>query len=364
MKAAGVRTARLAVRTDSQSSARGKNSIECSVTLSLCYEPHKELRLRSCESCQCYKPLRRIDLPHTDSIRHMGANHPKGQGTSTSTAISSASNRTTAPSNAARLPTNSTNAQLVNNKSGATAATKSTNSGTPPSVPTAVGVGQPQQATVPVVIRYRVGATKTAPKTPTVHSAEVLVETLGWKSFPLTPSADDFFTIVNLPIGVHGYKFIVNGAEVVDSRQPTRPGTSLQPAANVVTVSEAMLRTRDDAEAADDDTEGWGQNPVIFEETRKLPPVLPPHLRYTPLNTPPTQHRCDEDGHVAAVTNDFALDPEHLPLPLSATINHVYFQRRDDHVVVGVTTRFRNKFTSVAFYRGHNSMSIPARGPI
>lgn len=272
----------------------------------------------------------------------MGQNHPKGQGTS------SAARNPPTVQGATRLPQNSTNSKLI----------EKSPTPKPTPAPTTV-VPTIEEPKVPVVIRYRVGATKTTKALP-VNTVEVLLENEGWKRYPLTPSADDFFTVVQLPTGVHGYKFIVNGAEVIDNRQPVRPPTATLPSANVVTVSEAMLRTRDDAEAADDDTDGWGQVPVVFEETRKLPPVLPPHMRYTPLNTPPTQYRCDEDGHVSAVANDYALDPEHLPLPLSATINHVYFQRRDDHVVVGVTTRFRNKFTSVVLYRGNQSLSVGA----
>jgi hypothetical protein len=212
---------------------------------------------------------------------------------------------------------------------------------------------------VPVVIRYRVGPTKSQPKPPVVNTVEVAIEAENWKCYPLAPSSDDFFTVVNLSKGTHGYKFFVNGVETVDARQPNRPAAGSVPAANIVAVSDAMLQTREDAEAADDDTEGWGQKIEAFEETRKLPPILPPHLRYTPLNTPPTQYRCDTDGTVSAVANDFALDPEHLPMPLSATINHVYFQRRDDHIVVGVTTRFRNKFTSVVLYKGDSHGAIP-----
>jgi len=217
----------------------------------------------------------------------------------------------------------------------------------------------PEEAKVPVVIRYKVGPTRSQPKPPPVSSVEVCIEAEGWQRYPLSPSQDDFFTVLNLAKGTHAYKFIVNGVEVVDSRQPTRQASAIAPAANTVTVSDSMLLTREDAEAADDDTEGWGQEAVTFEETRKLPPILPPHLRYTPLNTPPTQYRCDADGNVSPVASAFALDPEHLPMPLSATINHVYFQRRDDHVVVGVTTRFKNKFTSVVLYRGDANGAKP-----
>lgn len=226
-------------------------------------------------------------------------------------------------------------------------------------------VAAAEESRAPVILRYRVAPPKQQqgvppqPKPPVPKSIDVLIEAEGWKRYPLTPSADDFFTIVSLPKGVQGYKFIVDGQEVVDPQQEHRPPASPGGAANVVTVAEGMLKTREELEAAEDETEGWSQEPVAFEETRKLPPILPPHLRYTPLNTPPTQYRADTTGVVSAVPTEQVLDPEHLPLPLSATINHVYFQRREDHVVVGVTTRFRNKYTSVVLYKGETSGSAP-----
>jgi hypothetical protein len=278
----------------------------------------------------------------------MGQNHPKQAG------AGAAGTRVPANNAGQRQlrPAAGTNATLVSAQSAPPRPRSNSNAASPPAAPQ-------EDTRVPVILRYRVGATKSQPKPPPVQSVEVAVESEGWKRYPLAPSADDFFTVIPLTKGTHAYKFIVNGAEVVDARQPTRPASATVPAANIVTVSDSMLQTREDAEAADDDAEGWGQEAVTFEESRKLPPILPPHLRYTPLNTPPTQYRCDADGTVSAVANDFALDPEHLPMPLSATINHVYFQRRDDHVVVGVTTRFRNKFTSIVLYRGDNHGAIP-----
>uniref|UniRef100_A0A0A9XKH3 SNF1-related protein kinase regulatory subunit beta-2 n=1 Tax=Lygus hesperus TaxID=30085 RepID=A0A0A9XKH3_LYGHE len=146
---------------------------------------------------------------------------------------------------------------------------------------------------------------------------------------------------------------------------------------------------------------------------------MPVHLRYTPLNTPPTFFRADKPAYVSGVAmnsmsnlnntpqctqplayctgpftdtlssnysnfyqdtsnnninvndtttqtvlrpitefsnyNDFLYShtvdsADELPIPLSVTINHVYFQRREDHAVLGVTTRYCNKFTTVVYY--------------
>ena len=111
----------------------------------------------------------------------------------------------------------------------------------------------------------------------------------------------------------------------------------------------------------DDDEVGWSQHPPQFEETRKFPPMMPPHLRYTPLNAPPSQTRCDADGNFIPESDAGGVDggeggtavlgPEHRPAPLSVTINHIYFQRREDHTLVGITTRYQDKCTSIAYYK-------------
>jgi hypothetical protein len=189
----------------------------------------------------------------------------------------------------------------------------------------------------------------------------VISEFDGWRPIEMSPSGDDFFAVVDMPRGDQGFKFLVDSVEQIDPSQPTRPAANGQGQVNIVTVSDAMLTAKDDHDVALDGDEGWGQECAAFDETRKLPPILPPHLRYTPLNTPPTQYRCSREGNVAAVATDLALDPEHLPVPLSVTINHVYFQNREDHVVVGVTTRYRSKFTSVVYYKGGGAVSGPPK---
>ena len=225
------------------------------------------------------------------------------------------------------------------------------------------GEGMPAESrstdNLPVVIRFKVPQQRQVPGGPPVPTRTPQVqlgfEFDGWQLREMSKSTDDFFATASVPAGAQAYKFFVNGQECIDTAQPARPANAPGGAANTMSVSDALLQSRDDDAAAADDSQGWGQQAVTFEETRKLPPILPPHLRYTPLSNPPTQYRVDPDGNVASVPDAIALDPEHLPMPLSVTINHVYFQRRDDHVVVGVTNRFRNKFTSVVYYKGDTS---------
>lgn len=251
--------------------------------------------------------------------------------------------------------------------------------------PTAVGPPAPaaaatslQPISVPVVIRYKaVATTRTVPGGPAAapspaspstssggasasrggpREVKVLIASLQWKPIALTRSGDDFVHIMSLPPGTHLYKFRVDGVDTVDESLP-KSGEC-----NVLHANPDLLTARDEDDAAGDaagtaqydDSTGWGQVPHQFEESRKFPAILPLHLRYTPLNAPPTQFRCDADGVVSPVgaINDGApADRDALPLPLSVTINHVYFQKRDDHTVMGTTLRYRNKFVSIVYYK-------------
>ncbi|RNF06716.1 5-AMP-activated protein kinase, regulatory beta subunit [Trypanosoma conorhini] len=178
----------------------------------------------------------------------------------------------------------------------------------------------------------------------------VSIEALEWRPVLMSPSEDSFYAIVELSPGSHRYRFLVDDEEVVDSTQPIadppHDGARDDPA-NLLRLNEVLLTTKEDKEIMDDG-EGWGQNHEIFEETRKYPPIVPVHLRYTPLNTPPTAVRCTRDGVMSSAGE--VMPPEHLPLPLNVTINHVYFQRREDHSVMGLTTRYCNKYTTVVYY--------------
>jgi len=216
---------------------------------------------------------------------------------------------------------------------------------------------QPQ----PVVIRYK----NTDVKSLLAHKAQMdllvwvdsAMNTTGdtaWKRFPMSRSEDNYFAVVELAPGAHKFRFQIGDQTRVDVSQLTAPdpnSSNQQEPCNIVHVSADLMNTKDDDDLIDDGT-GWGQVEVAFDETRKYPPMLPPHLRYTPLNTPPTQVRCMNNGSLNVSNASTLLEPEHLPLPLSVTINHVYFQKREDHVVTGITTRYCNKFTTIAYYQG------------
>ena len=188
-------------------------------------------------------------------------------------------------------------------------------------------------------------------ESPNVSMELQIEENNVWKTYKMTQSQEEFFAIVMLCPGQKKFKFVKDGqsnarVDMIDATQPFEQGI---PQFNVINVHPSSHSHQEDINSMDD--LNWGQEIVIHQENRKLPPILPPHLRYTPLSAPPTQYRVDASGKLCPVSDSLALDPEHLPMPMSVSINHTYFQRREDHVVIGVTNRYRNKFTSIVYYR-------------
>jgi len=306
----------------------------------------------------------------TTTRRSSTTDRPNSATTASSTSNANNGSTTTAP--AARETTSDTNTKaetetrqqaLEGQQSAATvpptkpdpetASTKVEGSGVqgtagPTSAACVVSEAEDSSKVMPVVIRFK-PPQQVAPNS----TVSILIEANRWVPIRMSPSGSDFFAIVALPPGKQAFKFSVNGEELVDPAQDQRTANGVP--ANVLTVASVVIPTHEETTDAVDASEGWGQEHYVFDETRKFPPVLPPHLRYTPLNTPPTQHRFNADGKMSPTDEAaFVLDPEHLPLPLTVTINHVYYQRREEHTVLGMTTRVRNKFTTVVYYKGKN----------
>lgn len=91
-----------------------------------------------------------------------------------------------------------------------------------------------------------------------------------------------------------------------------------------------------DSSTMEDDE--WGQEEKIFMETNKIPPQLPPHLKFTPLNS-------------SSRTKGILHDPSIVPLPLMVTLNHVYFSQQGNVSVTGITQRYKDKFTTIVLYK-------------
>eukprot|EP00668_Euglena_longa_P029012 GGOE01036350.1.p1 GENE.GGOE01036350.1~~GGOE01036350.1.p1 ORF type:complete len:278 (+),score=78.08 GGOE01036350.1:45-836(+) len=203
---------------------------------------------------------------------------------------------------------------------------------------------------IPTVIRWNGG-----PAT----SVRITGQFNEWQKngLPLNKSGEDFYIILNLEKGEHEYKFIVDGKPTIDTQQSTV--TTPNGVHNVVTVTDDSILgsgEMDDslhlfgkAQVKGDD--GYGQDEAVFEETRKFPPLCPPHLRYTPLNSSPQKRYFGDAPTGAPTAYRPSGDPCVLPMPLHVTVNHVYFQRRDGYSLMGTTCRYKAKYCTVVFYK-------------
>mmetsp|Transcript_1842 Transcript_1842/g.6524 ORF Transcript_1842/g.6524 Transcript_1842/m.6524 type:complete len:292 (-) Transcript_1842:298-1173(-) len=76
----------------------------------------------------------------------------------------------------------------------------------------------------------------------------------------------------------------------------------------------------------------WGQFEQEFVVTRKVPPNLPPHLKYSSVLNQKKHHM--------------------VPVPLHVTVNHVYFSNLKDEVdIMGISQRYKQKFTTIAMFK-------------
>ena len=167
----------------------------------------------------------------------------------------------------------------------------------------------------------------------------------------LQRSNSEYIGLVYLQPGTHTFRYIVDGVEAVDDTQ-TKIEHEKGVFNTIVVHGHSVLSDSDDeslssytssaqpkpyAKATTQEKERYSQCRWVFEETRKLPPIFPPHLRFTPLTSSPPEARPVAE-HV-------------LPTPYHVTINHTYFQARDSYNVLGATYRHQDKFSTVVYYR-------------
>ena len=147
-------------------------------------------------------------------------------------------------------------------------------------------------------------------------------------------------TSVPQPVGVGAY----GGQQQPHHQSHTSPThevspTVKQPHHQPHTTTAHHTKENEKTEAKDGEAKQYsnvyGYQEEIFPENKKNPPILPPHLRYTPLNS----------------SKRFHYDPGLLPIPLHVTVNHAYFAERDNMNKVGVTQRYKDKFCTVVLYK-------------
>lgn len=174
----------------------------------------------------------------------------------------------------------------------------------------------------------------------------------GWSQrIPLSRSGDDFVAILTLPEGYHHYRYIVDDEWRVDPDQPTVVDGGV--VNNYIDVEEMSKNEKNKLGSklgSVSEPELFGQDHHRFEVSKKHPPMLPPHLRYTPLN-------CDPHP----------VDPVLLPMPQHVTLNHAYFSlsgETSDVLALGVTHRYRHKFSTVVLYKPLGGSSLSATGVV
>ena len=156
------------------------------------------------------------------------------------------------------------------------------------------------------------------------------------KQIPMSRSGNNFTYIHNLRRGKHAFKFIVDDEWRFAPDQPTVAdieGTIN----NFIDVSDFCAYTGSSTFFADEEAKRsrtnskrqFGQVVPDADEYHKEPPPLPPHLRHIILNK----------------------DHATLPVPQHVALNHLYCTAiKDGMMVLGMTQRHRQKFTTLVFY--------------
>ncbi|KAL8228298.1 hypothetical protein R6Q57_015882 [Mikania cordata] len=159
-----------------------------------------------------------------------------------------------------------------------------------------------------------------------------------WKTRkPLQRSGKDFIILKILPSGVYQYRFVVDGQW---RYSPDVPWTQDE-AGNTYNILDLQEYVPEDIESISgfeppqSPESSYNNLQLGCEDYAKEPPLVPPHLQMTLLNTPLTH-------------------TEPSPRPQHVVINHLYMQKgksSDSVVALGSTHRFLSKYVTVVLYK-------------
>ncbi|XP_076802194.1 5'-AMP-activated protein kinase subunit beta-1-like [Clavelina lepadiformis] len=164
---------------------------------------------------------------------------------------------------------------------------------------------------------------------------------------PLNRSHDNFVAIVELPVGEHEYKFLVDGDWKVDPQEPTKEN-DVGILNNVLAVKpsdfEVFEALADDSSAPVKDystspEEGYTQDVPrgLLDDSSLHPPSLPPHLLNKVL--------LNQDI-------DMSYEPSLLPEPQHVMLNHMYaLSIKDGVMALSATHRYKKKFVTTLLYK-------------
>ncbi|XP_053210658.1 5'-AMP-activated protein kinase subunit beta-1-like [Panonychus citri] len=183
-----------------------------------------------------------------------------------------------------------------------------------------------------------------------------------WKPIKMVHSHGNFIAIVDVPEGVHHYKFIVDGNETVN----TNATLDEEKTKNVINVKKSDFEVFEalamDLAANNNSNQLSGSPPGSYSQEFPSsmqpkpaaggssrnnsggssgnqgagPPILPPHLLQVMLNNP-------------TLTTS---DPTFLPQPNHVMLNHLYaLSIKDGVMVLSCTNRYRRKYVTTLLYK-------------
>ncbi|XP_023319513.1 5'-AMP-activated protein kinase subunit beta-2 [Eurytemora carolleeae] len=167
-----------------------------------------------------------------------------------------------------------------------------------------------------------------------------------WKKIPMVKSQKDFVALIDLPVGEHQYKFVVDDEWIHDPAQPSVK-SDVSGKNNVIKIHQDDF---DAFSALDMDSRStnsrhrrggeqkFGQDiPSVHSfENKAGPPILPPHLLQVILNK----------------DTPLSCEPTLLPEPNHVMINHLYaLSIKDGVMVISSTQRYRKKYVTTLLYK-------------
>lgn len=161
----------------------------------------------------------------------------------------------------------------------------------------------------------------------------------------LSKNGPEFTGALELPAGLHYYRFHVDGAWVTASDQNTDIASDGIMANFVEVQTERSSLPREASGSPPGDYSHVIPSQDEYAKAKE-PPLLPVHLHRALLNSPP-------------VNTDSAM----LPVPAHVQLNHLYSALRTDGVLLlGMTHRYRAKFVTTVFYtkNTHSPATVPA----
>ncbi|KAI8054990.1 hypothetical protein BDF22DRAFT_674741 [Syncephalis plumigaleata] len=176
------------------------------------------------------------------------------------------------------------------------------------------------------------------------------------KMLKSSPSDEDFTTVIQLPVGTHQLKFIVDDEWRCSDDLATAPDVNGN-LVNYITVDSDVLsndwehyRWRCPSYSSSPDGSYTSERPAYLDLAlqshiipgsnasvrRMQPPALPPHLEHVILNN-------------ATVSRD---DDSALPAPHHVELNHLYAcSIRDGVMAMATTKRYREKYITTVYYK-------------